>query len=125
MSRTYPDKLEIVPLTKPPAAMVHVPGSKSITNRALVLAALLDDMEGCHLHGALRSEDTDVMVDSLRRLGFEVRTDWERDYIEVRRHEPSPKGYYDPIPVDSADLFVGNSGTTMRFLTAMVSAGKG
>lgn len=123
--RTYPDKLEVKPLERPPVATVRVPGSKSITNRALVLAALLDDCEGCNLHGALRSEDTEVMVESLRRLGFEIRTDWDNSYIDVYRPGAGPKGYEDPIPVESADLFVANSGTTMRFLTAMVSVGRG
>jgi 3-phosphoshikimate 1-carboxyvinyltransferase len=123
--RTYPDKLEVKPLERPPVATVRVPGSKSITNRALVLAALLDDSEGCNLHGVLRSEDTEVMIDSLRQLGFEVRTDWDNSYVDVYRPEPGPKGYEDPIPVESADLFVANSGTTMRFLTAMVSGGRG
>jgi 3-phosphoshikimate 1-carboxyvinyltransferase len=123
--RSYPDKLEIKLLERPPVATVRVPGSKSITNRALVLAALLDDAEGCNLHGALRSEDTEVMVDSLRRLGFEVRTDWDRDYVDVYRPEPGAKGYEDPIPVNEAELFVANSGTSMRFLAAMVSSGRG
>jgi 5-enolpyruvylshikimate-3-phosphate synthase len=50
-------------------ATVTVPGSKSITNRALVLAALASRSGPCVLEGALRSEDTDVMIDSLRRLG--------------------------------------------------------
>ena len=48
------DRLEIVPLTKPPSATVRVPGSKSITNRALVLAALQSGIQDCTLLGALR-----------------------------------------------------------------------
>src|SRR5262249_28254024 len=85
----------------------------------------LDDAEGCNLYGALRSEDTEVMINSLRVLGFEVSTDWTKDHINVYRPQPGPKGYTDPIPVSEADLFVANSGTSMRFLTAMVSSGKG
>src|SRR5215470_6753237 len=96
--RQYPDKLEIKPLTKPPAATVRVPGSKSITNRALVLATMSDDCEGCNLHGILQCEDTELMMDSLCRLGFQVRADWTKDYVDVYRSEPGVKGYEDPIP---------------------------
>ncbi len=113
------DRLEIVPLTKPPAATLRVPGSKSITNRALLLAAL--SQSGCTLDGALRSEDTEVMIAALRALGFTVGTPEERaDRIEVDR--PSQERI---IPASEADLFVRNSGTTMRFLTALVSLGHG
>src|SRR5262245_35142360 len=116
--RTYPLSLEIHPLKRKPKAIVSVPGSKSITNRALVLAAL---SYKCAIVGALHSEDVEVMVDCLRKLGFEVKTDWDLARIEVAR----PKGVDRPIPNDQADLYVGNSGTTMRFLTAMVSLGRG
>jgi 3-phosphoshikimate 1-carboxyvinyltransferase len=115
---SYPDRIEIVPLPRPPVATVAVPGSKSITNRALVLAALSDF--GSVLRGVLRSEDTEVMVEALRTLGFHVSADWPSAVIEVRR--PENAGL---IPAAQADLFVANSGTTMRFLTAMVSLGRG
>jgi 3-phosphoshikimate 1-carboxyvinyltransferase len=121
---SYPDKLEIVPLTRPPTATVRVPGSKSITNRALVLAALCPPSDGdspqAYLTGALRSEDTEVMIECLRALGYVVRVDWAADIISVDRANKKRL-----IPLDRADLFVANSGTTMRFLTAMVSLGKG
>src|SRR6266513_3605391 len=68
-----PDLIEIVPLDKPVQAEITVPGSKSITNRALVLAALADGE--VTLEGALWSEDTQVMVDCLQRLGFDVRVE--------------------------------------------------
>src|SRR6476660_5691665 len=109
--RSYPDKLEVKPLERPPVATLRVPGSKSITNRALVLAALSEPEEGCQLDGVLQSEDTEVMVDALRALGFRLTTDWPNCTIHVRRG-PSAQ----PIPVRKADLFVANSGTTMRFL---------
>jgi 3-phosphoshikimate 1-carboxyvinyltransferase len=113
------DRLEIVPLTKPPRATVRVPGSKSITNRALVLAALANAGDGCTLRGALRSEDTEVMIACLRRLGFQIKEDWDNSKLWI--------GHFSPrrIPANNAELFVGNSGTTMRFLTAMVSLGQG
>jgi 3-phosphoshikimate 1-carboxyvinyltransferase len=116
----YPEQLEIKPLTRPPVATIRVPGSKSITNRALVMAALSQPERGCELRGALRSEDTELMVDALQCLGFQVCTCWSENRIHVRRETVGAI-----IPAPSADLFVGNSGTTMRFLTAMVSLGRG
>ncbi len=117
---SYPEKIEIVPLAKPPHATITVPGSKSITNRALVLAALSEPGKGSELRGVLQSEDTEVMIQALRQLGFHVWTDWPERVVHVRRGTSAS-----PIPAPEADLFVGNSGTTMRFLTAMVSLGEG
>jgi 3-phosphoshikimate 1-carboxyvinyltransferase len=117
---TYPSELAIAPLTKPVNATVTVPGSKSITNRALVLAALGSRQTDCELTGALRSEDTEVMVHCLLRLGFFVEVDWPRCAITLRKHN-SPR----LIPAESADLYVANSGTTVRFLAAMVSLSPG
>ena len=120
VSPVYPDKLEVVPLHSPPRATVNVPGSKSITNRALILAALSQPTEGCKLRNVLQSEDTEVMIQALRDLGFRVWIDWQERIVHVRRGESASR-----IPVKEADLFVGNSGTTMRFLTALVSLGEG
>jgi 3-phosphoshikimate 1-carboxyvinyltransferase len=117
---TYPPELEILPLLKPPSATVTVPGSKSITNRALVLAALMARQGPRILTGALRSEDTEVMLDCLERLGFEFHPSWQTDSIDFRKNKRRTI-----IPATEADLFVGNSGTTVRFLTAMLSLGKG
>jgi 3-phosphoshikimate 1-carboxyvinyltransferase len=118
---TYPERIEIVPLTRPPTATVRVPGSKSITNRALVLAALSGKGNTCTLRGALRSEDTEVMIGALQQLGFHVDVEWGGDdpHIDVFSDEGIP------IPATRAELYVANSGTTMRFLTAMVSLGRG
>jgi len=116
---SYPDQLEILPFAgRPLSATVSVPGSKSITNRALVLAALASQHEECELTGALQSEDTEVMVSCLKRLGFRVETDWPT--VRVAKN---PSGRI--IPTESADLFVANSGTTVRFLTAMLALGNG
>ena len=73
-----PDLIEIVPLDNPVRAEVTVPGSKSITNRALILAALADGETT--LQGALWSEDTQVMVEALQKLGFKIT--YERDRSE-------------------------------------------
>lgn len=113
---TYPAELTIEPLAKPVDATVTVPGSKSITNRALVLAALASRETDCALTGALRSEDTEVMVDCLKKLGFRIEVDWSRAAIALHKH-----GSDRLIPAESAELFVANSGTTVRFLAAMVS----
>ncbi len=108
--------IEITPLLQPPDRDVTVPGSKSDTNRALVLAALADGFT--QLEGALFSDDTRYMTESLRQLGFEVIVDEARGTIGVT-------GKNGGIPASSADLFVGNAGTAMRFLTALAALGKG
>jgi 3-phosphoshikimate 1-carboxyvinyltransferase len=119
-SSAYPDKLAIEPLRRPVDASVRVPGSKSITNRALVLAALAADSGfDCQLRGVLHGEDTEVMVGALRKLGFTIEDDWPGETLRVSNQRDGV------IPAASADLFVANSGTTMRFLTAVVCLGRG
>ena len=71
----------VEPLTAPPDAVVAVPGSKSITNRALVCAALADGAST--LRGIGRSDDTEAMLDAIARLGADVRVDPEE--ATVRR----------------------------------------
>ncbi len=119
-SREFPEVLAIKPFSRPPQATIRVPGSKSITNRALILAALSAPDRGSQLHGVLRSEDSEVMVEALRALGYKVRTEWPEERIHVRRGEHAC-----PVPAEEANLFVANSGTSMRFLTALVSLGNG
>lgn len=121
-----PDLIEIVPLDRPVRAEITVPGSKSITNRALVLAALASGE--VTLEGALWSEDTQVMVDALQRLGFELRV--EPEPTEPCNRTITVAGLGGRIPrggtADSAlELFVGNAGTAARFLAALVCLGEG
>lgn len=118
---SYPDQLPIEPLARTPVATIVPPGSKSISNRALVLAALASVSRPNVLHGCLRSEDTEVMIAALQRLGYAVALDWDspQQTVTVQR------GDRPVVPASSADLFVANSGTTMRFLTALVSLGHG
>jgi 3-phosphoshikimate 1-carboxyvinyltransferase len=111
---TLPDVLEIEPLTGPLNANVRPPGSKSITNRALACAALADGEST--LTGALDSDDTRVMIDGLRKLGIAVEVRDEGETLLVA-------GCGGNVPAASADLFVGNSGTTIRFLTPLVALG--
>jgi 3-phosphoshikimate 1-carboxyvinyltransferase len=115
---SYPEVLEIQPLTRKPQVAVTVPGSKSITNRALVLAALASQEVPCVLTGVLNSEDTVLMVDCLRCLGLTVRWESPESLIVFAREE----SVSDTKPVE---LAVGNSGTTMRFLTAMLATRPG
>lgn len=120
-----PDLIEIIPPSSV-GAVVTVPGSKSITNRALVLAALGEGWTT--LRGALWSEDTRVMVDALRALGFEVEV--EVDLLESANRTIRVAGLGGRIPragTDSAplELHVGNAGTAARFLTAMLCLGGG
>lgn len=106
------ERKEIQP-TGPLDATIRPPGSKSITNRALVCAALAAGTSV--LDGALDSEDTQVMIESLRRLGLAV------DH-EVAAARLTVTGAAGAMPRREAELFVGNSGTTIRFLTAMLAA---
>ncbi len=107
----YPPTLEIQPFTHPVRGRVTLPGSKSITNRALILAALAAGTTT--LHGALFSRDTRLMVAALRALGFLVVTDENALTVTVA-------GRGGEIPVREARIDVGNAGTAARFLTAFV-----
>lgn len=104
------------PLAGPLDATVTLPGSKSITNRALVAAALADGQSV--LSGALLAEDTWLMIEALRSLGVPVTVDEAGRAIEV-------SGCRGHIPESEARLFCGNSGTTIRFCTAVAALGQG
>ena len=121
-----PDLIEIVPLDQPVKAEITVPGSKSITNRALILAALAGGE--VTLTGALWSEDTQIMVECLHKLGFEIRV--ENDPEEFCNRVITVKGLGGKIPNGGTaekplELFVGNAGTAARFLSAFVCLGNG
>ncbi|HEV8541923.1 MAG TPA: hypothetical protein VGR78_06005, partial [Verrucomicrobiae bacterium] len=110
-----PDLIEIHPLVAPVRASITVPGSKSITNRALVLAALGQGQT--QLRHALWSEDTQVMVDCLRRLGFAVEI--QADETEPSNRHITVQGLNGLIPNAGRkerplELFVGNAGTAAR-----------
>jgi 3-phosphoshikimate 1-carboxyvinyltransferase len=110
------DPLEILPVSKPIRGNIRPPGSKSITNRALVCAALADGTS--MLTAALDSEDTRVMIDGLSRLGINVEArDLNRELIV--------HGAGGEVPALEAELFCENSGTTIRFLTALATLGHG
>src|SRR6266511_2488629 len=104
------------PLQRPMSGSVRPPGSKSYTNRALVLASLARGEST--LRGALFSDDTLHMATALRALGFELAADeTERTF--------SVAGAGGRIPAARASVFVGNSGTTARFLAPVMALGSG
>ena len=108
--------LVIRPFQTPARGVAQVPGSKSITNRALILAALAD---GATLFtGALFSRDTRILIAALRALGFEVADDEAAGTIRI-------VGLGGRIPRDRAKLHVGNAGTAARFLTAFLALARG
>ncbi len=104
--------LVIRPFQTPARGVAQVPGSKSITNRALILAALADGPT--HFTGALFSRDTRILIAALRALGFEVADDEAACTIRI-------VGLGGRIPRDRAKLHVGNAGTAARFLTAFLA----
>jgi 3-phosphoshikimate 1-carboxyvinyltransferase len=110
------DRLPIIPAAGPVRGRIRPPGSKSITNRALVCAALARGEST--LIGALDSEDTRVMIGALGQLGLRVEVREEGRTLVVH-------GRGGRIPASTAELFVGNSGTTIRFLTALCALGHG
>ena len=110
------DALEIRPLTRPPDATITVPGSKSITNRALLLAALAEGRS--ELSGVLFSDDTRYMLDALRTLGVELAAEAPAARVALA-------GCGGRWPAATAELFVGNAGTAMRFLAAALCLGRG
>jgi 3-phosphoshikimate 1-carboxyvinyltransferase len=121
-----PDLIEITPLSATVSAAITVPGSKSITNRALILAALADGE--ITLRGALWSEDTQIMVAALQCLGFAI--DVAPDDRETCNRTIKVRGLGGKIPNGGVsgkplELFVGNAGTAARFLAAFVCLGHG
>ena len=95
---------------------IRPPGSKSLTNRALICAAMADGRST--LTGALRSEDTVVMIDALRAIGVSVETsDGGRTLVVAPNDRRESSKDDEPV-----ELFIANSGTSVRFLTAALSA---
>jgi 3-phosphoshikimate 1-carboxyvinyltransferase len=108
VGRIFPPELAIEPLAGPLHATVTVPGSKSITNRALVCAALAPGRS--RLTGALQADDTEAMVGCLRGLGVPVDAQWPT--VTVRGGGPLGAG---PATLDAA-----MSGTTARFVLPLL-----
>lgn len=110
------ESLLITPVAGPVRGTIRPPGSKSLTNRALLLAALAEGRS--RLTGTLDSRDTQVMIDSLGKLGIAIDRSESGREIQVVGCSGQP-------PAASADLWLENSGTSIRFLTAVCCLGRG
>ena len=108
--------LEIKPLLHPLNATVRVPGSKSLTNRALLIASLASGTT--RLTNALFSDDSRYFAEALKTLGFDVQ-------LDEANCEMSVDGLGGKIPSGKAELFIGNAGTAARFLSAFLTLGSG
>src|SRR5919107_1440016 len=113
---TFPEELEVTPLEGPPDATIRVPGSKSVTNRALIIAALAEGHS--RILNPLFSDDSFWLMKELVRLGIDVSADGERGEVYV-------SGQRGEINASDVDLFVGNAGTVARFLPPVLALGRG
>ncbi|HEX6710290.1 MAG TPA: 3-phosphoshikimate 1-carboxyvinyltransferase [Rubrobacter sp.] len=112
----FPDEHRITPLDRPPDATIQVPGSKSVTNRALLIAALADGES--RIGNPLFSDDSYWLMDALVRLGIDVSADREVGEVRV-------SGQSGEMRASGVSLFVGNAGTVARFLPPALALGKG
>jgi 3-phosphoshikimate 1-carboxyvinyltransferase len=113
---SFPAEMEIEPLDRPPDVEVQVPGSKSITNRTLIVACLAGGEST--IENPLFSDDPYWLMDSLVRLGFEVHADRDAGTVSIQ-------GQSGIIPQSDVEVYVGNAGTVARFLPPVLALGKG
>ncbi len=116
MPPTPPDVIRVPPVQRVFHAQPAPPASKSITNRALPLAALARGAST--LRNVLFADDTRYMIGALQQLGFSLALDEAEKTIRVA-------GTGGEIPARTGELFCGNSGTTIRFLAAILAASPG
>ena len=102
--------IDIVPFENVSKLKIDIPGSKSISNRALILSVLNDGI--VKLRRILKSDDVDIMISALRNLGIKIQE--KDDTIIVH----GTGGY---LPIKKANIEVGNAGTVARFLTALLA----
>ena len=107
--------LPIQPFRYPCKGAALIPGSKSITNRALILSAMSGSK--VTLRNALFSDDVQIMANALQHIGFTLALDEYKKTIKI-------EGLSGNIPQNNADIFVGNAGTAARFLTAFLCLNK-
>jgi len=103
------DPIKLAPLRSPFDVAIAPPGSKSLTNRALLLAALAEGTST--LSGVLLADDTRRMLEALEALGFNLTLNEAELTVTV-------EGSGGQIPADTAQLMLGNAGTAVRFLWA-------
>src|SRR5215213_9324750 len=113
---TTSPSLQITPIDHPLSASVRVPGSKSLTNRALLIASLAKGTT-C-LTNALVSDDSRYFTKALQALGFDIQLDESSCEMTIT-------GLGGNIPARNAELFIGNAGTAARFLSAFLALGNG
>lgn len=124
---TFHPSIEIAPIHQLSCPLkLTIPGSKSITNRALILAAHASGT--VTLNGALWSEDTQIMTDALRALGYAIQV--EQDPDEICNRTITVTGQNGVVPDGGSldqpkEIFVANAGTAARFLVAMLCLGRG
>ncbi|MCU0711970.1 MAG: 3-phosphoshikimate 1-carboxyvinyltransferase [Pirellula sp.] len=111
-----PSLVSLSPVSMPVSGTVRVPGSKSLTNRALICAAMAEGASV--LSGVLESEDTEVMIHAWQALGLKLNWDRELERVEITGCAGVPGRH-------EAELFVANSGTSIRFLTAALATMRG
>ncbi|MEQ9636266.1 MAG: 3-phosphoshikimate 1-carboxyvinyltransferase [Devosia marina] len=110
MKNALPPALAIIPPNRPLSGRVSPPGSKSITNRVLLLAALAEGVS--RLTGALKSKDTELMARALREMGVQVEEPDATTFLVTSTGR---------LTAPEAPLVLGNAGTATRFLTAAVA----
>ncbi|HEY5730255.1 MAG TPA: 3-phosphoshikimate 1-carboxyvinyltransferase [Anaerolineales bacterium] len=108
--------LKITPINHPLDATIRVPGSKSLTNRALLISALANGTT--IISNALFSDDSKYFANALQTLGFDVR-------LNEQNLEMTVTGLGGKIPATKAELFIGNAGTAARFISAFLTLGDG
>ena len=113
---TTSSDLQIRPIPHPLNATIRVPGSKSLTNRALLIAALANG--ATRLTNALFSDDSKYFAKALQTLGFDIQ-------LDEANHEMTVTGLGGKISASKAELFIGNAGTAARFLSAFLTLGNG
>lgn len=111
-----PETIRIRAHPGPVDATIRLPGSKSLTNRALLLAALADGES--RVQSILLADDTRLMIDALRSLGVPIRVNEDQPGAVV-------SGCGGRWPNAEANLFCGNAGTVIRFLTAACTIDQG
>src|SRR6188768_2505002 len=119
LSAKHDMKFLDLPAVKSAEGVVLLPGSKSISNRILLLAALANGVT--HIRNLLASDDTARMLDALQTLGVTIGQIDGSDYRVQGIGGQLPLRF----PVNEADLFLGNAGTVFRPLTAVLALAQG
>ena len=103
------EAIKLLPAARPISGTLTIPGSKSLTNRAIIIAAAAQGTSS--LHGILRSDDSYWCIEALKKLGVHIEDDGHNINITGRQHWQAP---LEP-------LFIGSAGTTGRFLTSLIA----